>query len=33
MAPVRDVSAMKNSFKIMIREYLFEKMWRVGVVV
>ena len=25
VSPVKDVSAMKNSFKIMICEYFFEK--------
>ena len=32
MAPVKDVSAIKNSFKIIICAYFFEKFWQVGVV-
>ena len=31
-APVKDVSAMKNSFKIIICEYFFGKIWQSGVV-
>ena len=32
MAPVRDVSAMKDSLKIINCEYFFEKFWHVGLV-